>query len=89
MRHAGFAGVEITPITITANFMLAERYAELQIEAASAAIPLLQQLDPTSRATLIEGVRREMEAPIRAQAVDGQLRFPMHAYLAQAHRPAL
>jgi hypothetical protein len=38
-----------------------------------------------ARAGLIEGIRKELEAPIREYTVDGELRFPMHSYLAQAH----
>jgi hypothetical protein len=34
---------------------------------------------------LIEGIGKELEAPIRAYTVDGELRFPMQSYLAQAH----
>jgi SAM-dependent methyltransferase len=88
LNDGGFADVVITPVTITASFTQPERYVELQIEAASAAIPLLQQLDAAARAKLIAGIRTELEEPIRELTVDDRLRFPMYAYLAQAHRPA-
>jgi SAM-dependent methyltransferase len=83
--EAGFDDVRIEPISIEARFTHAERYVELQIQATSAAIPILQQLDAFERAELIEGIRKELEAPIREYTVDGELRFPMHSYLAQAH----
>jgi ubiquinone/menaquinone biosynthesis C-methylase UbiE len=82
--EAEFDDVRIEPISIEARFADPERYAELQIQAASAAIPMLQQLDSFERTELIEGVRKELEAPIREYTVDGELRFPMHSYLAQA-----
>jgi len=82
---AGFDDVRVEPISIEARFAHAERYVELQIQAASAAIPILQQLDAVERAELIDGIRTELEAPIREYTVDGELRFPMYSYLAQAH----
>jgi ubiquinone/menaquinone biosynthesis C-methylase UbiE len=82
--EAGFDDVRIEPISIEARFADPERYAELQIQAASAAIPMLQQLDSFERIELIEGISKELEAPIREYTVDGELRFPMHSYLAQA-----
>jgi SAM-dependent methyltransferase len=83
--EAGFHDVRIEPISIEACFTHAERYPELQIQAASAAIPILQKLDACERAELIEGIGKELEAPIREYTVDGELRFPMQSYLAQAH----
>jgi len=87
LNDAGFVDVVITPVTITASFPDAERYVELQIEGASAALPQLQQLGAAGRSEVIAGIRAEMEEQIRDRTVDGGLRFPLHAHLAQAHRP--
>jgi SAM-dependent methyltransferase len=86
LSDAGFGDVLITPLTIAASFAQPERYVEFQIEAVSAAIPMLQQLEPAERAKLIAGVRPEMEELIRELTVGDRLTFPMHAYLAQAQR---
>jgi SAM-dependent methyltransferase len=87
LNVAGFADVVITPVTITASFSQPERYVELQIEALSAGIPLLQQLDAADRAKLVAGVSGDMEELVREMTVEDRLQFPMHAYLAQARRP--
>jgi len=93
LRHlltdTGFVDATITPVTVTASFTQPERYVELQIEAVSAGIPLLQHLDAAARAKLSAGVRVEMQELIREMSLGNRLQFPMHAYLAQAHRPGL
>ncbi len=87
LTEAGFRKVAIKPVTLTASFSEADRYVELQMEAVSAGIPALQQLDRTERARLIEGVRAETEEFIRGLVVNDRLEFSMHAYLALARRP--
>jgi SAM-dependent methyltransferase len=87
LKAAGFADVGITPVTITASFTQPERYVELQVEALSAGIPLLQQLDAADRAKLVAGVSGDMKELVREMTVDDRLQFPMHAYLARARRP--
>jgi hypothetical protein len=76
--------VTIDSLTIDAHFAYPERFAELMLESASAAIPVLQQLDAAARTELIAGVQQEMVAPIRACTVDAELRFPVHAHVARA-----
>jgi SAM-dependent methyltransferase len=84
--NAGFERVTIDSLTIDAHFAYPERFAELMLESASAAIPVLQQLDAAARTELIAGVQQEMVAPIRAYTVDAELRFPVHTHLARADR---
>jgi hypothetical protein len=85
-EDAGFERVMIDSLTIDAHFAYPDRFAELMIQSASAAIPALQQLDAAARTELIAGVQQEMLAPIRAYTVEVELRFPMHAHLARADR---
>jgi hypothetical protein len=85
-ENAGFEHVTIDSLTIDAHFAYPERFAELMIQSASAAIPILQQLDAAARTELIAGVQQEMVAPIRAYTVDAELRFPVHTHLARAAR---
>jgi SAM-dependent methyltransferase len=87
LNGAGFVDVVITPVTITASFDQPERYVEFQIEALSAGIPLLQQLDAGERAKLVAGVSGDMEEVVRELTIENRLQFPMYAYLAQARRP--
>jgi SAM-dependent methyltransferase len=85
-ENAGFERVTIDSLTIDAHFAYPERFAELMIESASAAIPVLQQLDAAARTELIAGVQQQMVAPIRAYTVDAELRFPVHTHIARAAR---
>ena len=85
-ENAGFDRVTIDSLTIDAHFAYPERFAELMLESASAAIPALQQLDAAARTDLIAGVQQEMVAPIRAYTVDAELRFPKHTHFARADR---
>jgi SAM-dependent methyltransferase len=85
-ENAGFERVTIDSLTIDAHFAFPDRFAELMLESASAAIPALQQLDAQARTELIAGVQQDMVAPIRAYTVDDELRFPAHTHLARADR---
>jgi SAM-dependent methyltransferase len=85
-ENAGFKHVTIESLTIDAHYAYPERFAELMLQSASAAIPVLQQLDAAARTELIAGVQQEMVAPIRAHTVDGELRFPAYTHLARADR---
>jgi ubiquinone/menaquinone biosynthesis C-methylase UbiE len=85
-QNIGFARATIESVTIEARYVYPERFAELMLESASAAIPVLQQLDAGARAELIAGVKEEMVAPIRTYTVDAELRFPVHAHLVRAAR---
>jgi SAM-dependent methyltransferase len=85
-ENAGFARVTLDSLTVDAHFAYPERFAELMIESASAAIPVLQQLDAAARTELITGIQQDMAAPIRAYTADAELRFQMHTHLARADK---
>ena len=53
---------------------------------AAAAVPALQSLDAAARAALIEAVRTDLAAPLRAYTEDGGLAMPMEAHILLARK---
>ena len=83
---AGFSGVEVGPLSITARFRDPERFVPLQVAASAAAIPSLQGLDVQARRELADAVQSDMESTIQGHIVRGYMEVPMHAFVAQGHR---
>ena len=86
LTAAGFSGVEVGPLSITARFRDPERFVPLQVAASAAAIPSLQGLDVQARQELADAVQADMESTIQGHIVRGYMEVPMHAFVAQGHR---
>ena len=86
LSEAGFSSIEIAQVSITVEFPDPERFLSLKAQAASAAIPPMQQLDDAERVQVLETIKREMEPQVREHTVNDHVLEPMHGYIAHALR---
>ena len=86
LMGAGFADVEIAPLSATvpmgnpAEFL----FGEIAIDAAS--IPAMQHLDAAARQDLVASLQEEMAGPLREVTGGDQVVMTFHTYVARAHR---
>ncbi len=82
----GFRDIEFAEHSMDARFPDPARYAAMQVEVISAAIPAAQNLDDAARATLLDAVRDEFATVIKPAIHDNHVVVPMHAMLVRAAR---
>jgi ubiquinone/menaquinone biosynthesis C-methylase UbiE len=86
LTQAGFADVEIAPLSVTvpmgkpAEFL----FGEIAIDAAS--IPAMQHLDAATRLDLVASLQDEMAGPLKDVTDGDQVVMTFHTYVARAHR---
>ena len=86
VAKAGFARVEIEPLSLLARFPDPDAFLAGEIDVDTAAIPAMQHLDAAARADLTAGIRSEMAETLRAVTVDGHVQLPFHVHVVRACR---
>jgi ubiquinone/menaquinone biosynthesis C-methylase UbiE len=84
---AGFTGIRIDVVQRAVRFPAPDRFLELGIASASAAVPALQSMDAEARAALTEAIRDDLAEPLRQYTEGEELVVPMEALLLVAHKP--
>ncbi len=72
---------------MTLHFASADRFIQLSTVAAAAVLPEFTGLDEEERATLGEGMRRDLGATLQRYIHGAEFTVPMAAYVATAHKP--
>ena len=81
---AGFQHVEVTAHKVQTRFSQPERFVQLHIESTAAAVPIMQQMDVTTRVQMAEEVAHELRDEMR-QYVEGEyLVSPMSTWIVVA-----
>jgi SAM-dependent methyltransferase len=83
---AGFAQVEIEPMSLTSRFPNPDGFLAGEIDVDTAAIPSLQGLDDAARQAMLEAIRDDMQAPLRDVTQGDHVVIPFHAYVVRARR---
>ncbi len=83
---AGFGEIDVELVTRTVRFPAPERFLELLVAGAAAAVPALQAMDATARAALIEAVRADMAAPVRQYTDGDELVLAQEVYVVIAQK---
>jgi ubiquinone/menaquinone biosynthesis C-methylase UbiE len=83
---AGFGGLTIEPVSMTACFPDPARFLAMEIEIDTAAIPSMQHLDAAARRDVVEAIRAEMEPTLRQHTRDHRVELPFHALIARGNR---
>jgi SAM-dependent methyltransferase len=86
VAKAGFARVEIEPLSLLARFPDPETFLAGEIDVDTAAIPAMQHLDTAARAALTAGIQSEMADTLRSVTVAGHVELPFHAHVVRAGR---
>jgi ubiquinone/menaquinone biosynthesis C-methylase UbiE len=86
LTTAGFQHVDSEPVSMTSRFPNPESFLSGEIDADTAAIPSMQQLDTQRRQALISAIRTDMEMPLREITEDDHVVIPFHAYIVLAKR---
>lgn len=81
---AGFRHVDILPESITAGFGDAERFVQLAVASAAAAVPAFAQLAGPARTSMLDAIQSEVEPTLRQYREDDVIAFPMFAHIAMA-----
>jgi len=82
--EAGFAEVEVRPISATMRFPGPETFVPMAVMSSAAAVPAFAELDDPHKAALMGAIARDCAAVVAAHAVDGEVVFDMHAHVAIA-----
>jgi ubiquinone/menaquinone biosynthesis C-methylase UbiE len=85
---AGFRDVTVEAASMEALFPSPEGFLAGEIDVDTAAIPSMQALGPSERATLVASIRDEMAGPLAEVTQDGQVAMPFHVLIVTATRPA-
>lgn len=85
LEGAGFRGVVIEPLSLTARVPDPAGFVRLQVLGVAAFAPALAEMAPPRREAAIAAVLAEAEAVVRPYVEDGTLVVPTHAHIAQAH----
>ncbi len=86
LSGAGFRGVELTSITMTARFPNPDAFLAGEIDVDTAAIPAMQHLDAQERAKMTAAIRDEMIGPLRDHTERAEVVIPFHARIVCARR---
>jgi hypothetical protein len=84
LEGAGFRGVAVEPLALTARFPDPAGFVRLQVLGVVAFASALAEMAPTRREAAIAAVLAEAEAVVRPYIEDGTLVVPTHAHVAQA-----
>ncbi len=82
----GFGAIEIERVRRTVRFPSPNKFVDLGLAGASAAVPALQTMDAAERAALTEAVRVNMEIPLRQYTDVDELVFPLETYIVIARK---
>lgn len=85
-NEAGFTDVRIDVETRDVRFASPDRFIELGVAGASAAVVALQTMSAEERAQLVEAVRADMAEPIARYTRGDELVFPMQAHILVARK---
>lgn len=84
--EAGFQQVELESASITARFAHPEALLAWELDVDPASAPALQSLDAAARQAIMDTLRQDMQAPLRAALWGDQAVLPFHAHIARARR---
>jgi hypothetical protein len=82
--EAGFARIEIDPVSMTARFPNPPAFLAGEIDVDTAAIPSMQHLDAGARREVTTALERDMAEPLRGVTEDGHVVLPFHVLIARA-----
>ena len=83
---AGFETVEIERVRRTVRFPAPDRFVDLGVAGASAAVPALQAMNAAERAALTDAIRADMAAPLRDYSDGDEVAFPLEAHIVLARK---
>jgi ubiquinone/menaquinone biosynthesis C-methylase UbiE len=86
LEQAGFRDVVVEPFSIVARFPNPEAFLAGEIDVDTAAIPAMQDLDPTERRALTAAIAGEMAEPLREVTVGDRVQLTFHGHIARANR---
>ncbi len=86
LQEADFGGISVEPLAFEADYAQPQRFVELQVTAAAAEVPILQNLSAPERDALIEAIRADMAIPVAEATTGDRLRVPMQAIVARGTR---
>lgn len=84
--EAGFDAIVVERVTRTVRFPLPDKFVELGLASASAAVPALQTMNTGERAALIEVVQVDMAVPLREFIQGDDVISPMETHITLAHK---
>ena len=84
--EAGFDAISVERVTRTVRFPMPEKFVDLGLASASAAVPALQGMDAGERAALIQIVRSDMVVPLRTFTKGDEVESPMEAHITVAYK---
>jgi ubiquinone/menaquinone biosynthesis C-methylase UbiE len=82
--EAGFARIEIEPVSMTARFPNPPAFLAGEIDVDTAAIPSMQHLDAAARREVTTALERDMAEQLRGVTEDGHVVLPFHVLIARA-----
>ncbi len=83
---ARFDVIAIERVRRTVRFPSPDRFVALGLAGASAAVPALQTMSETERASLTEAVRTDMAAPLQEYTDSEELVFPLETHIVLARK---
>lgn len=83
-RAAGFARVEVEPMSMTARFPEPGGFLAGEIEVDTAAIPSMQHLDAQARQAIVAAIAEDMKSPLEEVTHDNHVVIDFHASFVQA-----
>jgi SAM-dependent methyltransferase len=81
---AGFARVEVEPMSLTARFPNPDGFLAGEIEVDTAAIPSMQHLDAKARQAIVAAIAVDMTAPLKDVTHDNHVVVEFHANMVRA-----
>jgi ubiquinone/menaquinone biosynthesis C-methylase UbiE len=85
LEGAGFRGVVVEPLSLTARFPDPVGFVRLQVLGVAAFAPVLAEMAPSRREAALAAVLAEAEAVVHPYVEDGTLVVPTHVHVALAH----
>lgn len=82
--EAGFANIEIEPVSMTARFPNPPAFLAGEIDVDTAAIPSMQHLDAAARREVTAALERDMAARLSEVTEDRHVVLPFHVLIARA-----
>jgi ubiquinone/menaquinone biosynthesis C-methylase UbiE len=84
---AGFHDIHVDVATLDIRLPSPDRFVEMGLAGASAAVPALQAMSGDERAALTAAVRADMEEPLRRFGTEDSIVMPMETHIVNARKP--
>lgn len=83
--NAGFRDIAVESVAGPVRFAQPEMFTELTIAASAAVMPEYEAMDDATKATLIEAIKRDLQAPLQQYTEGDEIVFTMTSHIVVAH----